>query len=756
MRQRFKVFGMSCAACSAGVERAVGRLKGVNKVEVSLVAKSMLCDFDETTVSEKQIVEAVKKAGFKAYPEKASEAAQTAVAGRGSVAVADSDGFTPMKTRLIVSLIFLVLLMYVSMGHMIGLPVPSFMHGVKNGVSFAFVQFLLVLPILYVNRKFFVNGFKAFWHRVPNMDSLVAVGSSAAVLYGIFAIFMIAYGIGNGDTELAEKYLSGLYFESGGMILTLVTVGKLLEERSKNKTYSAIQKLVDLAPKTAVVIRDGVETEIPVEKIVVGEVILLKPGSSVPVDGEVVEGGGTVDESALTGESMPVEKAAGDRLISASIVKSGAFKLKAQRVGEDTTLSQIVELVRNAASSKAPIGRLADKVSGIFVPVVMGIALVAAVVWLACGATFEFALNAAISVLVISCPCALGLATPLAIMVSTGKCASKGILIKSAEALEQLHDVNTVVLDKTGTVTEGKPSVTDVVPSEYASESELASLAAALEKNSQHPLSVAVTEYAASNSIEFATAEDFKNLDGLGVSATVNGQTAYAGNEKLMSENKIDISSLSSCAKELAGKGKTVMYFACGGKFYGLIAVADKVKPTSKEAVQALKKSGIEVIMLTGDNAVTAAAIKNEVGIDRVEAEVMPADKQRIVSELKNAGKKVVMVGDGINDSPALMQADVGIAIGSGTDIAIESADVVLMKNDLTDVSRAINYSKRTIRNIKQNLFWAFFYNALGIPLAAGALYPLWQITLSPMIGALAMSLSSLFVVGNALRLYRG
>lgn len=756
MRQRFKVFGMSCAACSAGVERAVGRLKGVNKVEVSLVAKSMLCDFDETTVSEKQIVEAVKKAGFKAYPEKASEAAQTAVAGRGSVAVADSDGFTPMKTRLIVSLIFLVLLMYVSMGHMIGLPVPSFMHGVKNGVSFAFVQFLLVLPILYVNRKFFVNGFKALWHRVPNMDSLVAVGSSAAVLYGIFAIFMIAYGIGNGDTELAEKYLSGLYFESGGMILTLVTVGKLLEERSKNKTYSAIQKLVDLAPKTAVVIRDGVETEIPVEKIVVGEVILLKPGSSVPVDGEVVEGGGTVDESALTGESMPVEKAAGGRLISASIVKSGAFKLKAQRVGEDTTLSQIVELVRNAASSKAPIGRLADKVSGIFVPVVMGIALVAAVVWLACGATFEFALNAAISVLVISCPCALGLATPLAIMVSTGKCASKGILIKSAEALEQLHDVNTVVLDKTGTVTEGKPSVTDVVPSEYASESELASLAAALEKNSQHPLSVAVTEYAASNSIEFATAEDFKNLDGLGVSATVNGQTAYAGNEKLMSENKIDISSLSSCAKELAGKGKTVMYFACGGKFYGLIAVADKVKPTSKEAVQALKKSGIEVIMLTGDNAVTAAAIKNEVGIDRVEAEVMPADKQRIVSELKNAGKKVVMVGDGINDSPALMQADVGIAIGSGTDIAIESADVVLMKNDLTDVSRAINYSKRTIRNIKQNLFWAFFYNALGIPLAAGALYPLWQITLCPMIGALAMSLSSLFVVGNALRLYRG
>lgn len=756
MRQRFKVFGMSCAACSAGVERAVGRLKGVNKVEVSLVAKSMLCDFDETTVSEKQIVEAVKKAGFKAYPEKASEAAQTAVAGRGNAAVADSDGFTPMKTRLIVSLIFLVLLMYVSMGHMIGLPVPSFMHGVNNGVSFAFVQFLLVLPILYVNRKFFVNGFKALWHRVPNMDSLVAVGSSAAVLYGIFAIFMIAYGIGNGDTELAEKYLSGLYFESGGMILTLVTVGKLLEERSKNKTYSAIQKLVDLAPKTAVVIRDGVETEIPVEKIVVGEVILLKPGSSVPVDGEVVEGGGTVDESALTGESMPVEKAAGDRLISASIVKSGAFKLKAQRVGEDTTLSQIVELVRNAASSKAPIGRLADKVSGIFVPVVMGIALVAAVVWLACGATFEFALNAAISVLVISCPCALGLATPLAIMVSTGKCASKGILIKSAEALEQLHDVNTVVLDKTGTVTEEKPSVTDVVPSEYVSESELASLAAALEKNSQHPLSVAVTEYAASNSIEFAAAEDFKNLDGLGVSAIVNGQTAYAGNEKLMSENKIDVSSLSSCAKELAGKGKTVMYFACGGKFYGLIAVADKVKPTSKEAVQALKKSGIEVIMLTGDNAVTAAAIKNEVGIDRVEAEVMPADKQRIVSELKNAGKKVVMVGDGINDSPALMQADVGIAIGSGTDIAIESADVVLMKNDLTDVSRAINYSKRTIRNIKQNLFWAFFYNALGIPLAAGALYPLWQITLSPMIGALAMSLSSLFVVGNALRLYRG
>ena len=656
-----------------------------------------------------------------------------------------------MKTRLIVSLIFLVLLMYVSIGHMIGLPVPAFMHGVHNGVAFALVQFLLVLPILYVNRKFYVNGFKALWHRVPNMDSLVAVGSSAAVIYGVFAIFMISYGIGNGNLQLAEKYLSGLYFESGGMILTLVTVGKLLEERSKNKTYSAIQKLIDLAPKTALVLRDGEEVEITVDKIAVGDIILLKPGSSVPVDGEVIEGGGTVDESALTGESMPVEKYVGAQLISASIVKSGAFKIKARRVGDDTTLSQIVELVKNAASSKAPIGRLADKVSGIFVPVVMGIALVTAIVWLACGATFEFALNVAISVLVISCPCALGLATPLAIMVSTGKCASRGILIKSAEALEQLHNVTTVVLDKTGTVTEGKPSVTD-----GASERELVSLAAALEKNSQHPLSVAVTEYADTQNISSSGAENFKNFDGLGVEATIEGRQALAGNAKLMAERNIDVSSASVAAEELAGKGKTVMYFACGGKFFGLIAVADKVKPTSKEAVEALKKSGIEVIMLTGDNAVTAEAIRNEVGIDRIEAEVMPADKQRIVAELKNAGKKVVMVGDGINDSPALMQADVGIAIGSGTDIAIESADVVLMKNDLTDVSRAIHYSKRTIRNIKQNLFWAFFYNSLGIPLAAGVLYPLWQITLSPMIGALAMSLSSLFVVGNALRLYRG
>ena len=732
MHQRFKVTGMSCAACSAGVERAVGRLKGVNSVEVSLVAKSMVCDFDENIISEKEIANAVKKAGFKAYPEKSADSSQGADRNAGANPIAETDGFTPMKTRLIVSLIFLVLLMYVSIGHMIGLPVPAFMHGVHNGVAFALVQFLLVLPILYVNRKFYVNGFKALWHRVPNMDSLVAVGSSAAVIYGVFAIFMISYGIGNGNLQLAEKYLSGLYFESGGMILTLVTVGKLLEERSKNKTYSAIQKLIDLAPKTALVLRDGEEVEITVDKIAVGDIILLKPGSSVPVDGEVIEGGGTVDESALTGESMPVEKYVGAQLISASIVKSGAFKIKARRVGDDTTLSQIVELVKNAASSKAPIGRLADKVSGIFVPVVMGIALVTAIVWLACGATFEFALNVAISVLVISCPCALGLATPLAIMVSTGKCASRGILIKSAEALEQLHNVTTVVLDKTGTVTEGKPSVTDVVPSDGASERELVSLAAALEKNSQHPLSVAVTEYADTQNISSSGAENFKNFDGLGVEATIEGRQA------------------------LAGKGKTVMYFACGGKFFGLIAVADKVKPTSKEAVEALKKSGIEVIMLTGDNAVTAEAIRNEVGIDRIEAEVMPADKQRIVAELKNAGKKVVMVGDGINDSPALMQADVGIAIGSGTDIAIESADVVLMKNDLTDVSRAIHYSKRTIRNIKQNLFWAFFYNSLGIPLAAGVLYPLWQITLSPMIGALAMSLSSLFVVGNALRLYRG
>ena len=705
MHQRFKVTGMSCAACSAGVERAVGRLKGVNSVEVSLVAKSMVCDFDENIISEKEIANAVKKAGFKAYPEKSADSSQGADRNAGANPIAETDGFTPMKTRLIVSLIFLVLLMYVSIGHMIGLPVPAFMHGVHNGVAFALVQFLLVLPILYVNRKFYVNGFKALWHRVPNMDSLVAVGSSAAVIYGVFAIFMISYGIGNGNLQLAEKYLSGLYFESGGMILTLVTVGKLLEERSKNKTYSAIQKLIDLAPKTALVLRDGEEVEITVDKIAVGDIILLKPGSSVPVDGEVIEGGGTVDESALTGESMPVEKYVGAQLISASIVKSGAFKIKARRVGDDTTLSQIVELVKNAASSKAPIGRLADKVSGIFVPVVMGIALVTAIVWLACGATFEFALNVAISVLVISCPCALGLATPLAIMVSTGKCASRGILIKSAEDLEQLHNVTTVVLDKTGTVTEGKPSVTDVVPSDGASERELVSLAAALEKNSQHPLSVAVTEYADMQNIRTVGAENFKNLDGLGVEATIEGRQALAGNAKLMAERNIDVSSASVAAEELAGKGKTV---------------------------------------------------RNEVGIDRIEAEVMPADKQRIVAELKNAGKKVVMVGDGINDSPALMQADVGIAIGSGTDIAIESADVVLMKNDLTDVSRAIHYSKRTIRNIKQNLFWAFFYNSLGIPLAAGVLYPLWQITLSPMIGALAMSLSSLFVVGNALRLYRG
>lgn len=755
MRQRFVVTGMSCAACSAGVERAVGRLKGVNSVEVSLVGKSMLCDFDENVVSEKQIIAAVKKAGFKAFAEKKNK---NDTIGESSANIVDSenDGFTPIKTRLILSVIFLVLLMYVSMGHMIGLPVPSFMHGVENGVAFAFVQFLLVLPILYVNRKFFINGYRALWNRVPNMDTLVAVGSSAAVVYGIFAIFMIAYGVGNGNLELAKKYLSGLYFESAGMILTLVTVGKLLEERSKKKTYSAIQKLIDLAPKTAVVIRNGIEEEIAIEKIVVGDIILLKPGSSVPVDGEVVDGGGTVDESALTGESMPVDKRVGDSLMSASIVKSGVFKIKAQRVGSDTTLSQIVELVKNAASSKAPIGRLADKVSGIFVPVVMSIALVVAVVWLACGETFEFALNAAISVLVISCPCALGLATPLAIMVSTGKCASKGILIKSAEALEQLHNVTTVVLDKTGTVTEGKPSVTNVVSSEFVSELELVSLAASLEKNSQHPLSVAVTEYAAEKEIELADAKDFQNIDGMGISAMIDGKEAYAGNAKFMMAKNIDVSTTAQIAEELAGKGKTVMYFACGGKFYGLIAVADKVKVTSKAAIESLKKSGIEVIMLTGDNAVTANAIKNEVGIDRVEAEVMPADKQRIIAELKSAGKKVVMVGDGINDSPALMQADVGIAIGNGTDIAIESADVVLMKNDLNDVSQGINYSKRTIRNIKQNLFWAFFYNTLGIPLAAGVLYPFWQIMLSPMIGALAMSLSSLFVVGNALRLYRG
>lgn len=747
-KKKFSVTGMSCAACSAAVEKAVSRLDGVESAQVNLLANSMVCTYDELKTDPSAVIAAVEKAGFGAA--EAAEAGQTSAVPKAKSKEAPSDGFTAIRTRLWVSVVFLVVLMYVSMGHMIGLPLPHFLHGMQNAVPFAFLQFLLTLPVLYVNRKFYFNGFKALFHRAPNMDSLVAVGSAAAMLYGVIAIFMIGVSLGSGDPETVERYRSNLYFESAAMILTLVTVGKFLEERSKGKTGAAIAKLLDLSPKTATVLRDGEERIVPAEEIVIGDVVLLKPGERIPVDGVVLEGSSAVDQSALTGESIPVTKDEGQAVMSASVNMTGFLKIRATRVGQDTTLARIVALVEEASSSKAPISKLADRVSGIFVPAVMAIAVVAAAAWLIAGRSVEDALNACISVLVISCPCALGLATPVAIMVATGRCAQMGILIKSAEALELLHAADTVVLDKTGTITVGKPSVTDVLE---CVPGQLLPVAAALEKKSGHPLADAIVRYAANT----ATVEvnEFTDVSGKGIRGKIDGRSCFGGSYAYMEELGVDLSAVRAQAREFAESGKTPLFFARETELLGVIAAADTVKDTSAAAIRRLKDDGCEVIMLTGDNETTANAVRKELAVDRVIADVLPQDKERVVRELQNEGRKVIMVGDGINDSPALARADIGIAIGSGADIAVEEADVVLMKSDLNDVPAAIECSRQTMRNIKQNLFWAFFYNTLGIPLAAGALYPIWGITLNPMIGAAAMSLSSIFVVTNALRLYR-
>ncbi len=742
--QKFNVEGMSCAACSASVERVVGKLQGVESAQVNLLAKILFCKYDETKLDEQAIMNAVAKAGFSATPiaEQKKEAPKEQPKEESS---------SNMKVRLIGSVIFLIALMYVSMGHMIGAPLPHFMHGQENGVAFAFTQFLLTLPVVYLNRKFFKVGFKALWNKAPNMDSLVAVGSLAALLYGIFAIYMISYGIGNNAPETVDKYLSNLYFESAAMILTLVTVGKALEERSKGKTGQAISKLKNLSAKVAIVERNGVEMEIDAEDILVGDIVTIKPGASVPVDGVVIEGMSAVDEAAITGESIPVDKTVGDNVISATINQNGVLKIKALKVGGDTTLSQIIRLMEDASLSKAPIARLADKISGVFVPVVMSIALVTFIVWLALGQTFEFALSCAISVLVISCPCALGLATPVAITVASGRCANFGILIKSASALETLHLVDTVVMDKTGTLTKGKPEVTDIVCAEGVDENALVALAAGVEQMSEHPLSLAITSYFNGTLPEVA---DFKAVSGKGVQGVINGKAVLGGNAGFMADNNIDISPLEKSADALSREGKTAMYFAENGAPLGIIAVADTVRETSATAINELHTMNIDTVMLTGDSLGVANAIAKKLKIDHVIAQVLPQDKERNISALMESGKKVAMVGDGINDAPALMRADVGIAVGAGTDIAMDSADIVLMKDDPEDVARAVRFSKKTIRNIKQNLFWAFFYNTLGIPLAAGVFSSL-GITLNPMLGAAAMSLSSLFVVTNALRLYK-
>lgn len=737
MTEKFNVTGMTCSACSAHVEKSVKNLNGVKSVNVNLLQNNMHVDFDETAVSVDDIINAVISGGYGA-----------SVAGKKQEKKDNkiNNEISNMKFRLIVSLVCLVPLMYISMGHMWGWPFLSVFHGAENGITFALTQILLTLPIMYVNRKYYITGFKTLFHGAPNMDSLIAIGSGAAFVYGIIAIYCIGYGLGHGDKEFAHSYMMNLYFESAAMILALITLGKFLESRAKGKTSQAIEKLIDLSPKTAVVIRDGKEVTVGVDDVQIGEIVVVKAGQSVPLDGVIVEGNGAIDESAITGESIAVEKNIGDKVIGATINKSGYFKFKVEKVGEDTALSQIIHLVEEASASKAPIAKLADKVSGIFVPVVISIAVITIIVWLLLGKGVSFALSMGISVLVISCPCALGLATPTAIMVGTGKGAQYGILTKSAESLETAHQVDTVVLDKTGTITEGKPSVTDIAPVGI-SDKELLQIAASIEYLSEHPLAKAIVEKA--DGLEFSDVADFEQIVGQGVKGNVDGKKVLAGNYKMMRENNIEVSE----DEIFANDGKTSLYFAVDNKFVGIIAVADTIKETSRQAIEDMRNMGLDVIMLTGDNAVTANAIKNKLPLSSAVAEVLPSDKEEEVRKLQQSGHKVAMVGDGINDAPALTRADVGIAIGAGTDIAIESADIVLMKSDLQDVVTSIELSHSVIKNIKENLFWAFFYNALGIPIAAGVLYGIAGLKLNPMIAALAMSFSSVFVVSNALRL---
>lgn len=769
MKERFDVTGMTCSACSSHVEKSVGKLTGVENVSVNLLTNSMQVEFDENKLDTAGIIKAVEDAGYGAAVK--DEHAKSGAKTSGQSGSQENNGLSAveqnvknMKKRLIVSLIFWIPLMYVSMGHMIyqwlNIPMPpftmNFLHGNENAITYAFTQFLLLLPILIANQKYFKNGFKTLWHRSPNMDSLIAIGAGAAILYGIFAIYRIGYAMGHGDMMVVHQYAHDLYFESAGTILTLITIGKYLETKSKGKTSEAITKLLNLAPKTVTAVRDGVEQVVDAADVEKGEIFLVKPGESVAVDGIVLEGKSSFDESAITGESIPVPKQEGDTIVSASINKSGLIRAKATKVGEDTTIAQIIRLVEEASSSKAPIAKMADKIAGVFVPAVITIALITGVIWLISGATFEFAMSTAIAVLVISCPCALGLATPVAIMVGTGKGAENGILIKSGDALETAHQIDTVVLDKTGTITQGKPVVTDIIcaAGKNADKTQLLQIAGSLEKGSEHPLAEAIVNYCLTNNISLEKVTDFNALFGKGIEGTMSGTHYYAGNEKMMEEKGISLSTeQKNQIQALAKQGRTPLLFADEKQFLGIVAVADVVKPTSKEAVQKFRDYGIHVIMLTGDNEVTAQAIKEQVGIDEVVAGVLPTQKEEKISALKQAGHKVAMIGDGVNDAPALASADVGIAIGAGTDVAIESADIVLMKNDLLDAVGAVKLSKAVIRNIKENLFWAFFYNSIGIPLAAGVLYPLFQIKLNPMFGAAAMSLSSICVVSNALRL---
>lgn len=763
-QEQFDVCGMTCAACQAHVEKAVCKLDGVTDVAVNLLSGSMQVTFDEAILSDSDICDAVDRAGYSASPVMESAGAGTARSHAARALESPTkkleEAARAMRGRLTVSIVFLIPLFYLGMGHMLGWPLPAFFGAHENIMNLAITELLLLTPILYVNDAYFINGFKSLIHGAPTMDALIAIGATASIAWSVYGIYRIAAALAAGDAMAAHAIgMDNLYLESAGTILALVTVGKYLETRSKSKTGGAIEALIDLAPKTATVLGpDGVETVQNADDIQPGQVILVRPGETVPVDGVVLEGASAIDESALTGESIPVEKAPGDTVSAATVNRTGSFTFRATRVGADTNLARIIRLVEDANATKAPIARLADKVAAVFVPVVLIIAAVTFVIWLiATGGNFNEALTAAVAVVVISCPCALGLATPVAIMVGTGKGAELGILFKSAEALETLRSTGAVVLDKTGTITQGKPVVTDVLPAQRAdgsaatTEKGLVKLAAGLERSSEHPLAEAIMAHAEERGIVARTVEDFQAIPGRGVTAREGANRIAAGNAALMNEEGIELDR--ARVEEFAREGKTPLFFAKNGELMGTIAVADEVKPTSARAIESLQELGVRTVMLTGDNELTAQAIARRVGVTEVIADVMPADKESLVRELQDEGQTVAMVGDGINDSPALARADVGIAIGAGADVAKEGADIVLMRSDLLDVARAIELSRAVIRNIKQDLFWALFYNSLGIPLAAGVFYPLLGWQLSPMFGAAAMSLSSLCVVGNALRL---
>lgn len=743
--EKFDITGMTCSACVAHVEKSVRKLNGVQDVSVNLLTNSMSVEFEDRNLSPQNIIESVQDAGYDAFLKEQTQSTAPKV----DYAVKEQE---ELKQRVIISFAFLIPLLYIAMGPMIGLPVPSFFKGEKNALIFAFTQFLLSLPIYIVNRKFFTNGFRSLKQLSPTMDSLVAIGSASALLYGIFAIYRISFGLGYGQIAVVSQYMHDLFFESGATILTLITLGKYFEARSKRRTSDALTKLIDSAPQTANVIRDGEEIEIPVDEVRLNDLISIRPGQKIPVDGVVDDGFSSLDESAITGESIPVFKQKGDSVISGSINNTGFFTFRATKVGKDTTLAQIIALLEEASASKAPISRLADQISRYFVPIVIAIAVVATIVWLLLGYPFEFALSIGIAVLIISCPCALGLATPVAIMVGTGRGAENGILFKSAEALEMGDKIDTIVFDKTGTITEGNPKVTDIESLHYMDEKEMLRICASLEKYSEHPISKAILTRAEEENLELYPVKDFENVPGKGITGKVKGEIYKVGNKAFIAET-IDTEPVEDFLFQLLQQGKTALFISDDENIIGVIGVADTMKPTSHEAIELMKKMGLTTIMLTGDNERTAMAIQEQVGFDKVVAEVLPQDKDKVIQELQSEGRKVAMVGDGINDAPALARADLGFAIGSGTDVAIESADVVLMKSDLLDVVKGLRLSKSTITNIKQNLFWAFFYNVIGIPIAAGLFYLSFGLKLNPMFAALAMSLSSVTVVMNALRL---